>query len=270
MTKCQFAFLTAALCGAAIARADGDYTSPTEDRVRLSLGFMHESASTTLQADSGSGTPGDIIRAEGAFGVDSDKYAPEFQAMVRVDERNRLRFDYFQLDRGGGATLTQPELFRNALFLAGDPVQSDLSLRLFGITYGYSFWHSEKFELAGTFGIYSTEISARERVQTQTRHVDQTEDVAGPFPTVGIDATWVASRRFYFDARAQYLDVSVGNLNGSLGIYEFDALYRLRPNVSFALGYNMTRVKLASNQTANAGFFDLNSQGPQFFVRVAF
>ena len=46
--------------------------------------------------------------------------------MVRAGERNRLRLDYFTLDRTGSATLTQPILFRDSVLQTGDPLQSML------------------------------------------------------------------------------------------------------------------------------------------------
>jgi hypothetical protein len=48
------------------------------------------------------------------------------------------------------------------------------------------------------------------------------------------------------------------------------ALYRLRPNIAFALGYNSVKADLTSLQTKNAGFFDFDTKGPEFFVRIAF
>jgi hypothetical protein len=143
-------------------------------------------------------------------------------------------------------------------------------MRTLGITYEYSFLHREKFELAATLGINDTDISARARVATQTRHVDQQEDQAGPFPTIGLDSTYVLSKRFYFDARAQYFKAAVDHLTGSLGFYEFDAVYRLGPNISFALGYTATKATLDSRQTNTSGYFDFGSKGPEFFVRIAF
>jgi hypothetical protein len=64
--------------------------------------------------------------------------------------------------------------------------------------------------------------------------------------------------------------VAVNHLNGSLGFYEFAGLYRLRPNISFALGYTMAKATLTSRQTGKSGHFDFNSKGPEFFVRIAF
>jgi len=174
------------------------------------------------------------------------------------------------LDRSGTETLTAPIVFRNVVLQTADPVQTDLSLRTLGISYEYSFLHYEKFELAATIGVNDTDISARARVTTQGRHVDQSENQAGPFPTFGLDGTYVVSKRFYFDARAQYFRVTFDHVEGNLELYEFDALYRLRPNVAFAVGYSGVTAKLNSRQTKDSGYFDFNSKGPEVFVRIAF
>jgi hypothetical protein len=130
--------------------------------------------------------------------------------------------------------------------------------------------HGDKYEVAATLGVADTDISARARVQTATRHVDQTEDQAGPVPMLGLNATYVISKRFYVDGRAQYLKVRVDDLDGTLGIYELNAFYRLRPNISFALGYTVFRANLTSAQPKQAGYFNFDSKGPEFFLRVAF
>jgi hypothetical protein len=255
---------------AALAHAE-DYLSPTDERVRLSLGVVHVSNQTNIQLNSSAGVPGTPLNAEDRLGLDKSDFEAKIDAMVRVGERHRLRFDYFSLDRTAQTTLTQPPIvFRDVVLQPGDPVNSDLSIRTLGITYEYSFLHSDKYEVAATLGVNDTDISARARVQTQARHVDQTEDQAGPVPTIGLDATYVLSKRFYFDGRAQYIKVRIDHLDGSLGIYEIDALYRLRPNISFALGYSSLRANLTSRQTKQAGFFNFNSSGPEALVRIAF
>ena len=271
-TARTFAFTALALLAvvAQSSRAD-DYFSPTDDRVRISLGAMYVSSATTLRADSSADLQGSDINAEDQFGLSKSDFEPKFQAMVRIDTRQRLSFDYFMLDRSGNATVTGNGLvFRNVVFQPGDPLQTQLSLRTFGITYGYSFWHSETLEVAGTIGVHATDTSAEAKVETPSRHIIQTVDQAGEIPTVGIDATWVASKRFYLDGRAQYLTAHVNNIDGSVGIYEFDALYRYRPNVSFAVGYTDIRAHLTSTKPSNSGFFNFSNKGPEMFFRIAF
>jgi len=255
---------------AASAHADGDYVSPTNDRVRVSLGIMDLSSTTTIQVDSTTGTPGTVVNGEDQLGLSKDDIEPKFQAMVRAGQRNRIFFDYFTLDRTGGATLTEPIVFRDAVLQVGDPVQSLLNFRVLGLTYAYSFYRSEKLEFAAMLGVGSVTIEAQAKVETEAVHVNQMENEAGPFPSPGLDATWVVSKRFYLDGRIQYLDLHFNQLDGSLGFLELDALYRFRPNVSFALGYTDSKAHLSSTKTTSGGYFDLNSKGPQFFVRVAF
>jgi hypothetical protein len=255
------------LAGAAHAE---DYTSPTEERVRLSLGFVYLDSKTALQIDSSTGVPGTLVSAENDFGMNKENFEAKFQVMLRVGERNRLRFDYFSLDRTGNITLNKDITFRNVELQPGDPVDSNLSIDVLSFTYGYSFIHNEKFELAATIGINDTDLSARARVNTAARHVDQTEDQAGPFPTLGLDSTYVISKRFYLDARIAYFRANVDDLDGSLGFYELNALYRLRENISFALGYQLVKAHLLSTQASTAGLFNFTTQGPEFYLRVGF
>jgi hypothetical protein len=176
--------LLAALA-AAPAHADDAYFSPTNERVRISLGAMRVSSTTTLRADSSAGVAGTTVNGERDFGLDGSDWEPKFQATVRVAKRQRLSFDYFTLDRSGSTMLAPtatPILFRDVALQPGDPLRTKLSLRSFGITYGYSFWHSETLEIAGTLGVHATDVSAEARVQTQTRHIIQTKIRPDPFP----------------------------------------------------------------------------------------
>jgi len=251
-------------------RAD-DYLSPTDERVRISIGATYLTSATTLQSDSSAGMGGTLVSGEDEFGLDKSRWEPDFQALVRVATRQRLSFDYFTLDRSGNSIVgATPILFGDATFLPADPLQTQLSLRTLGITYEYSFWHSETVELAATLGVHATDISSTVKVQTETRHVIQTEDESGPVPTVGLDGTWVISKRFYVDGRAQYLHVHVDNVDGSLGLYEFQGLYRYRPNVSVGLGSSEIRAHIASTQGSTPGLFEFNTKGPEMFVRVSF
>ncbi|HEY0802700.1 MAG TPA: hypothetical protein VGD54_17825, partial [Steroidobacteraceae bacterium] len=90
---------------ATLAHAE-DYLSPTEERVRLSIGVVHLSNKTDVQLNSSAQVPGTILNAEDQLGLDKTDFEAKIQAMVRVGERHRLRFDYFSLDRTGQTTVT--------------------------------------------------------------------------------------------------------------------------------------------------------------------
>jgi hypothetical protein len=255
---------------APLARADSDYISPSDDRVRVSLGVMKISSSTTIRADSTTGVVGTVIDGESQFGLDKSDYEPAFEVMMRAGTRNRLWLNYFTLDRDGGSTVQEPISFRDVVLQPGEPLQSELDLRVLTITYGYSFWRSEKLELAATLGVSSVQLNAQAKVATELVHVNETETAAGPYPTPGFAATWSVSKHFYLDGRFQYLNLHVDNLDGSLLLSEIDAVYRIRPNFAVALGYTEVKTHIDSTKDSDSGLFDVTSKGPLLFVRVSF
>ena len=175
-----FATLLLSLLSAG-ACADGDYLSPTGDRVRISLGAMRTGATTSFQLDQGSGAPGTVIDGENTLGLDHTLTEPKFEAEVRAGERHRVRLEYFSLDRNDTRTLSgAPLTYGNAVLLPGDPVQTSLSIRAFGLSYAYSFVHTPTVELAATLGVSDLDVSSRLLVATATRHADVQHNLAGP------------------------------------------------------------------------------------------
>jgi hypothetical protein len=261
-----------ALClAASVAVADGDYVSPTDQRFGITLGIIDVRPSTTLRVDQSNGTEGTTLNGESDLGLDSSRIEPKFDFMVRAGERHRVFFDYFTLDRDDTKVLNNgPYAYGGVVLLEGDPVTTNLSLRVLQLTYGYSFWHGENLEIAATLSINDAEIESSVRVSTEQRHVYDSQSLAGPFPAPGLMLTWVASKRFFFDATARYLKVAIDHIDGSVGIYEFDAQYRLRPNISFGVGYADTRANFLSRKSTDTGYFSFDSKGPEAFVRVAF
>jgi hypothetical protein len=255
---------------APLVHADSEYASPSDDRFRVSLGAMHVSSSTTLRADSTTGVAGTVINGENQFGLDKSDVEPVFEVMLRAGTRNRLWFNYFTLDRDGSTIVQDPIVFRDAVLQTGDPLQSELDLRVLTITYGYSFWRSEKLELAATIGVSSVQIDARAKVATEEVHVNETETAAGPYPTPGFAATWSIAKHFYLDGRVQYLNLHVSDVSGSLTLGEIDAIYRFHPNLAVGLGYTEVKTRVDSTKTSDAGLFDFNTKGPLAFVRVSF
>jgi hypothetical protein len=274
ISKCKGLLSLALTLSASTALADADYFSPTNELIAISLGVMKISPATSLRLDNTTATgtvTGTTFNGENDLGLDSSRTEPKFEAAVRAGKRDRLFFDYFILDRDDTKTLANgPAQFGNIVLLAGDPVQTDMSMRLFSVGFGHSFLHGEKFELTALIAVNEIETNASLRVQSLTRHLFDEKSLAGPLPTPGVAATWAVSRRFYIDANAKYMKLSVDHLTGTASNYDVDIFYRLHPNVALALGYIDARVNLVSRQAGNTGAFDFDAKGPELFVRVAF
>ena len=163
---------------AGAAHADGEDTSPTEERVRVTLGAMHISNATTLQVDSSTGVPGTTVgwrRASSASTRRTRAEVPDDVPRWRT-QPGVPRLFHARSDRQRGDQ--EPMIFRDTMLQPGDPLQSALGLRLLTLTYGYSFWHSDKVELAARSASPRYEFRRRPRSMTEAVHIDQTR--AGP------------------------------------------------------------------------------------------
>ena len=262
MMKYGIAALGLALLAA--LRACGRRLHQSDRRPRARVARRHSTCppSTTLQVDSSTGVPGTVINGENQFGLDSSDFEPKFQVMVRAGERNRLRFDYFTLDRTGNATVAEPIVFRDAraaarrpAAVAAQPAPAQPHLRLFLLA-------QREARARGDAGHHRRRHSRRRPRCRPTPSARQSDakTAAGPFPTPGIDATWVAEQALLF-RRPRPIPgrLHVNNLDGSLGILELDALYRFRPNVSFALGYTDVKAHLSRPRQSNSAAFSIST-----------
>ena len=228
---------------------------------------------TNMRLDSSAGLPGTPINAENALGLDSSDFEAKFQAMVRVGERHRLRFDYFTLDRTGQTTLTTPRsYFATWCCKTGDPVG----------------FHLEPAHARHHLRILvhpSREIRARRDRRHQRhghlgprtrRHANaargSNRGSGGPVPHVRSrlhvrDEQAILSRcpRAVLQSAPSITSTARWDSTNSM------RCTGLRPNISFALGYTAARADIESRQAQDTqGISISDSKGPEVFVRIAF
>jgi hypothetical protein len=247
---------------------DGPYASPMDDRFRLTAGAFLASTTTTLRLDGAVPQSGTLVSAEDDLGLERRNALPDLEIMVGVRERHRVRLNFFKLDRSAAQPLVRQLQIRGDTYNVDDFVESNFDVRMFAVTYAYSFLHKPRIDLAGSFGVNVMDVHARALIRA--RGVDQSKDAAGAFPTVGIDATALLSRRFYLEARAEYLKASIQDFDGSAENLHFGLVYRWQENLAIGIGYRKFKVDLTSNQTGDTGQFGLDNSGPQAFIRASF
>lgn len=241
--------------------------SPITDRFALRGTFFDSAVTTSLRIDS-KAAPGTLVSAERDLGLRGRVYQGRVEMYIRMRERNRLRVDYFESDRSGNKALTIPINFADQSFRKGDVANTELDLRMFGLTYTYSVLRYERFELGAGLGVYLVQGDARGRVPA--RELSQEVSGVAPVPTVALDGTVRISRRFAFVARGQYMNGSAHNFNGELADYHADFQYRWRPNFAIGAGYSQMRLSLEVRGGTFPGLVSLNVRGPELFFRVSY
>lgn len=242
--------------------------SPITDRFSIRGTYYNGSVDTVFRLDDPDGTLGTIVNAEDDLALDDQIDLGRLEVYFRFGERNRLRVDYFKINRFAATTLERTIDFGEDTFLAGERVESTIDLRSLAFTYTYSFWRSERFEIGAGLGLHLLEVKA---VGEAIDRLDREEESGiAPFPTVALDATYRISDRFSVTARGQHFSASVEDVDGSLTEYHLDVQYRWTPNLTVGLGYWHFDVDVAVEDDDFPGLFILETQGPELFFRASF
>jgi hypothetical protein len=266
--------LVLALWGAPLTADANDETtppstpSPITDHLALSAGFFWGSVNTFGQFNSGKGVPGTTLSAEQDLGLTDKVYQPRIELMFRLQKRGRLRVNFFDLRRGGEQQLNSKIQFGDQVFVAGQTVQSNINWRQMDLTYTYSFLRGERYELGGGLGVHLLEAQATAQLPGTPQRVDYSQ--AGPFASVALDGTYLIDRHWSFNARAQYLRLTVGDFTGLLYDYHADVQYRWRRNLAFGISYDHSQDEVDVRNRDPSGILRLTITGPQLFVRVSY
>jgi hypothetical protein len=243
-------------------------SSPINDRFALRGGYYQPSIEMPLRYDASPTDPGTTISAEDTLGMDDVLNQGAMEMMIRLTPRQRLRVNYLKIDRTGDVVLDEAVDFGDDTFLPGDRVESSMDLRLLELTYNYSIFRHERWELALGLGLHLLE--AKGEAEVTARFVGDEFSVSGAFPSLAIDATYLITERFSLNARAQYLGGNVGDTDGSYANYHADVQFRAWPNLAFGLGYTSYLLRVDSAEDDFSGRFVLKARGPEAFVRVSF
>lgn len=257
--------------GAPLPPAPLQRPSPITDHFYVAVSFFYPRFNTFIRADPSqpstvkSGTP---LDGEEDLGWPARLAQGRVEAMVRMRERNKLRVDYFEADRSGSVLLTNPVIFGNEVFAAGQQLESSLDWRMISVTYTYSFYRSERLEVATGLAGYAIETKAQAAVAATFQQ--QTVSASGGFPVLPLEVTWCPSRRWSFNARGAYFKANIHDFSGWLEDVHADAQYRLNPDFALGLGYSLLHASLERSSTTSPGRVDMNVPGPEAFIRFSF
>jgi len=242
--------------------------SPITDHFALRGIYFLGHVATTGHVDPGNGFSGSNFNAEQLLGLTDEVYQPRIEIMFRLEQRGRLRVNFFDLRRNGATVLGNQFQYGDETFQYGDRLLSSFNWRQMDLTYTYSFLRTDHFELGAGAGVHLIEADATVAVPSTPNRTEFSG--AGPFATVALDGTWAISQRWAISARAQYLNLSIGSLSGTLADYHADAQYRWRRNMAFGLGYERSQAQLVVRDEDPSGVLRLTIRGPEAFVRVSF
>ncbi|HUL45913.1 MAG TPA: hypothetical protein VLV25_02300 [Steroidobacteraceae bacterium] len=260
------------LSGAPLLPRPPEKTSPILDHFYVLAAFYSPVIHTDVRIDPTVGVPpgtlGTPVNAERDLGLKSRMELGKVEFAFRLRERHKMRVDYYQADRSAGHTLANTIVFGDQTFLAGQTVQTTINWRSFGLTYSYSLYRSDRFEVGTGLGLYFLQTEAIGQIPATGQQTDKS--AAEPVPTLPLDLTWAISRRWAVTARGNYVKAKISGFDGSYTDLHGDLQYRWNPNFSLGLGFSSMRISLSGDSGSIPGVVSMSYQGPEAFVRFSY
>jgi len=247
-------------------------SSPIHDHFYILGAFYAPVIHTDVRIDPTTGVPpgttGTPVNAERALGLPARLHQGRVEFMFRMRERHKLRVEYYEADRSASQLLANTIVFGDNAFLAGQTVQTAVNWRSFGLTYSYSLYRSDRFEVGTGLGVYFLQAEALGAVPATGQQTDKS--AAEPVPTLPLDLTWAISRRFAVSARGNYVKATISGFDGSFTDLHGDLQYRWNPYFSLGVGFTSMRITLSGDSGSIPGSVAMSFKGPEAFIRFSY
>lgn len=220
---------------------------PTGNRFGIAFGGFFPKLDTLVRVDAADGNLGTIIDFESTLGMDKSNALPIVRGFYRFNEKHRINFGYFNLERSGLGVSDVEIRFGDVTFPANLPLNSFFDIEVMDLTYGYTLIHNEKWDLEASVGLSLQKIGIG--IQGAALGVLREEvEVTVPLPTFGFSGMYALTDKLLLGGRLGIftieLDLDSSNIGGSVIDAQLTLLHQTFKNVGFGIGANYFKVNV--------------------------
>ncbi len=215
-----------------------------QETAKLTVSGLFTDIGSDLQIDFEEDGTNSTIDPEDDLGFGSSEFTFRIDASIRLWKRHRLFVGYYRLSRSGERVLAGDVEWRDSVYPTGATIEASGSWRIMPLSYAYSFVHTENWEVAASLGVHWIRVRAsiagdaflagRSTVSFE----EQTSRVDGPFPLIGFHVNHKLSDRWEIGASGQWLNLSIGNLDGEMYDIRLFIEYYIFENVGVGVSFN--------------------------------
>ncbi|MFZ0255194.1 MAG: hypothetical protein WAN46_06045 [Gammaproteobacteria bacterium] len=275
-----------AVCGGlganSVTATEGQVNPEFTDRFSLRVGGFFPSIDSKIRLDSTTGRLGTVLDFEDDLAL--EETSPTFWAGARwrITRRQRLEFEYVQLDRSGTRAASADFAIGDTIANAGALLETDFDVKLGRFTYGFSLINDGRKELALLIGAHFAGADAGIQISgnltvaglgSLTRSTPRREegDIVFPLPHIGGSFGWAFTPKLSATATAIGFALDLGDYQGSLVEVSADLQYQLVKHLALGAGLKYFNLDLEDKSNADLrGEFEFNYLGPTVFAAVNF
>ena len=218
------------------------------DKFMIRLGtYIIDGSDTQFSVNSDVAGLGTVIDFNRDLGGDTRDTVPRIDAYYRFNERHRINFTSFAIDRKGSRVLAiDPPIIIDGEDFSGGTINSEIKYNLYKLGYGYSFYHSSKVELSLAAGLHvvSYDLKFSDTVGNKIESVD----VSAPLPMFGMHIGYAITPKWSVQYVSEAFFIELENaIKGALVSYELNTEYRLFKNLSIGAGFARRNINIEVN-----------------------
>jgi hypothetical protein len=212
---------------------------------------------------------GTIISFDEDLGGEDSATLPRFDAYYRFNERHRIDFSSFAIDRNGRKTLTANLSIGDENYLVNQTVVSVIKYKLLRLDYAYSFYHSPSVELSLTAGLNITEYDFNYSLEDGSNA--STHGATAPLPMFGLRMSYAINSNWSIHYISESFFIEIGDdLKGTLLNYEFDLEYKFDNRLAIGAGFARSSTDLEAKDSDWTGSITDSYRGMLLYAAYYF
>jgi hypothetical protein len=162
------------------------------------------------------------------------------------------------------------------VFEAGISLETEFDWQLIPISYAYSFYKTDKFEMAGSLGLHWVDIklgfSGTATLNgVPNQFVAESESTSGPLPVVGLRGDYAITPRWLVGGHAQYFGLDYDDYSGDLLDFRLQTEYWFTDSFGAGLGYTWYDIGVTKDLGGGYDFdIDYTYSGLEAYVGFRF
>jgi len=255
---------------------------PGQDKWKFALGGYFPSVNSDMKIDIND----DEIDLEDGLGLSENDALWRLDGYWRFFQRHRLKFGYYGFDRDATKGLVTDLDIGGEIWYAGALVKTEWSMDYYQLSYAYSFYQGEKWEIAGTIGAYwvrfkaalelaagldlpptgnfpgSEDLEVGDRVETET--------FEGPLPLLGLTFDYYITPKWMVTLKGGYFQLSINEFTGKILNLGANVEYQFTKMFGLGLGYDGFRLNVEAEDKGSFAEVDYKYSGVQVYGILRF
>jgi hypothetical protein len=267
-----FALAASLFSSSAVAQASDDYHPFLSDKFNIGIGMFFPKKDFTLRVDGA--VPEEEIDFQESLALDDSESVWSLNFRWRFGEKWSFWGQYWSTESDGGAVLTEDVEWQDVVFKEGTFATGGVDLTIARTFFGRSFTNAPNYEFGAGAGLHWMEIGAfieGEIIIDENTTGFQRESVSADFPLPNVGAWYMYSwnKQWLFQARVDWLSVSIGDYSGGLWNAQVGIHWQAFKNIGFGLTYNAFELDVDVDKSDWRGSADISQNGPFLAVTAA-